>query len=208
MIRRRDAAPARADEAAGMAARIRRQAANAITFVRVLATPAFACAVWSAHGADPSARPLLIFAVVVGSDLADGPVARRLAIASEPGRIFDHVADIVFIVAGLAVYAHLGVVPWWVPGAIAASFAFYVVDSRRRRRPGGAARLIGSRLGHAAGVCNYAVIGVVAGNESLGLHWLPAALMGALFALVPIYSAAAVAVRLLPARRAGAATPP
>ncbi len=111
--------------------------------------------------------------------------------------MLDHVADISFILCALAAYVSRGVAPWWVPAAIAASFAVYVGDSWWQ---GGRVRptLIGSRIGHTAGVLNYGLIGVLVGNESVGLHWLPAPVMHVLYLLVPLYSSAAIATRLLP----------
>lgn len=179
-----------------IAERLRAQAANGVTLLRVVATPAFGASVWSAHQGHPSPLPALIFFVAVASDLGDGPLARRLGIASDRGRILDHVADITFITSALAVYWKLGIAPWWVPAAIAASFLVYVVDSWRLGVATAPRRLVGSRLGHVAGILNYVLVGVLACNESAGLHWLPAGLTWALFAAVPLYSGGAAISRL------------
>jgi len=179
-----------------VAGRARTHAANAVTLLRILATPAFGCSAWLAHTGGPSPLPALIFFVAVASDLSDGPVARRLGVASERGRLLDHAADITFITTALTIYWKLGVVPWWVPAAIAASFLFYVADSWRRSGSRARPRLVGSRLGHLAGILNYVVVGVIACNESSGLRWLPASVPSVLFAAVPVYSAAAVMLRL------------
>jgi phosphatidylglycerophosphate synthase len=187
-----------------VARRARPHAANAITLLRVLAMPAFVWTVWRAHTGSPSAAPALLFFLAAASDLADGPVARRLGAATETGRLVDHVADIAFLTTALTTYWGLGVVPWFVPAAVLASFLFYVADSwwqRGRRVP---RRLVGSRLGHLGGIFNYAVVGVIACNESSGLGWLPPGVVWALFAAVPVYSGAAVVSRLLarvPTRR-------
>jgi phosphatidylglycerophosphate synthase len=111
----------------------------------------------------------------------------------------NHAADIVFILAALGLYVALGVVPWWVPASMAAAFAVYVADSLRRShaRPS----LIGSRIGHVGGICNYVLVGVLVGNHTLGLGWLPASALRGLFLLVPIYSAASIATRLVSAPR-------
>jgi CDP-diacylglycerol--glycerol-3-phosphate 3-phosphatidyltransferase len=136
----------------------------------------------------------LLFAVAAGSDVLDGPLARRAGAASNAGRFFDHFADIGFILIALSTYVALGVAPWWVPASIALSFGFYVTDSLRRSSR--APSLIGSRLGHFGGIANYVLIGVLVFNHSAGIGWLPGWLMMMLFALVPIYSLGAMAARL------------
>jgi phosphatidylglycerophosphate synthase len=138
----------------------------------------------------------LLFAIVALSDFADGRIARRLGVESRNGRVLDHGADITFILAALGLYAGLGIAPWWVPAAIAAAFATYVIDSLRRS--GARPSLIGSRIGHLGGICNYALVGVLIGNQTLALAWLPPAVMQALFALVPVYCAASILTRLIP----------
>lgn len=173
------------------------QAANAVTLVRVLAMPAFVWAVWRVEAVGPSSLPALLFFLAVGSDLADGPVARRLGVASGAGRFVDHIADISFLTTALGAYSSVGIVPWWVPAAVVGSFLFYVADSWWQSGLDQPRGLIGSRIGHVAGIFNYALVGVVACNESAGLHWLPPGLVWTLFALVPLYSAAAVVSRLL-----------
>ena len=68
-----------------------------------------------------------------------------------------------------------------------------------KARPLARSGLVGSRVGHAAGVLNYALIGVVVTDRSTGLHLLPEALLHGLFCLVPVYSALAIATRLVAA---------
>jgi phosphatidylglycerophosphate synthase len=173
-----------------------RNAANAVTGLRIVLTPVFLwCVLQAAHGATgwPAAA---VFAVVALSDFVDGRIARRLGAASPSGRVLDHAADITFILAALGLYVGLGAAPWWVPASIAASFAVYVLDSIRRS--GARPALVGSRLGHLGGVSNYALIGVLVGNYTVGLGWLPAWLMHSLFMLVPLYSAASILTRLAP----------
>jgi len=164
--------------------------------LRIALTPVFLwCVLRAAHGGTgwPAA---VVFAVVALSDFVDGRIARRLGAASPSGRVLDHAADLTFILAALGVYVGLAMVPWWVPASIAASFAVYVLDSMRRS--GARPALIGSRLGHLGGVCNYALVGVLVGNDTVGLAWLPAWLMHSLFMLVPVYSAASILTRVAP----------
>jgi phosphatidylglycerophosphate synthase len=172
------------------------QAANAVTALRLALTPVFLWSVARAADGHSGVCAGLLFAIVALSDFIDGRIARRFASESRGGRVLDHGADIIFILAALGLYVALGLVPWWVPAAIAAAFTTYVIDSLRRS--GARPSLIGSRIGHLGGVCNYALIGVLVGNETLGLAWLPGSVMHALFALVPIYSGAAILSRLMP----------
>jgi phosphatidylglycerophosphate synthase len=177
------------------------QAANAVTALRLALTPALLWSVARAGDGHSGVLAAVLFAIVALSDFVDGRIARRFGAESRGGRVLDHGADIIFILAALGLYVALGLVPWWVPAAIAAAFATYVIDSLRRS--GARPSLIGSRIGHFGGVCNYALIGVLIGNETLGLAWLPPAVMQALFALVPLYSGAAILSRVMP--RAAAA---
>jgi phosphatidylglycerophosphate synthase len=173
-----------------------RHAANATTALRIALTPVFLCSVVRAQAGGSGWPAAGLFALVAVSDFVDGRIARRLGAESRGGRVLDHAADIAFILAALGLYVRLTVVPWWVPASIAVAFATYVIDSLRRS--GARPSLIGSRIGHLGGVCNYALIGVVVGNHTVGLGWLAPWMMQGLFALVPLYSAAAVWSRMVP----------
>ena len=171
-------------------------AANTLTAARVACTPLFIIAVCSAeHARFAGVLAVAIFAGAAASDVWDGRLARRWASVSRAGRVFDHFADITFILAALSTYAVIGLAPWWVPAAIGGSFAFYVFDSWARTTSG-APSLIGSRIGHAAGVLNYSLIGVLVCNNSAGIGLLPASFLMKLFWLVPMYSSLAVIARL------------
>ena len=175
---------------------ITRHAANAVTALRIVLTPLFLWSVLRVEDGAPGTLAAAVFAVVALSDFLDGRIARRLGAESTGGRVLDHAADITFILAALGLYVGVGVVPWWVPASIAAAFGVYVIDSLRRSGP--QPSLIGSRIGHLGGVCNYALIGVLVGNDTLGLRWLPPWVTYGLCALVPIYSAASILTRVLP----------
>lgn len=177
-----------------MSPRIRLHAANGLTTLRVLLTPLYVGAVWT-QGPIGGTLAGLAFTCVAASDVLDGRAARRWGSASNAGRTFDHLADVGFLLAALAAYAALGIAPWWVPAAVAGSFVFYVVDSWSRATAGRPS-LIGSRLGHLAGVLNYTLVGVLTFNNAVGLQVLPAAALNLLFWSVPLYSAAAVIARL------------
>ena len=178
--------------------------ANIVTAARLAVTPLFILCIVRAAAA-PLAGWLagLLFIFAAWSDIADGRLARRRGTASERGRLLDHFADIAFILGSLATYVYIDVAPWWVPAAIAASFSVYVFDSWLRSAPDLSAeaserrRMIGSRIGHLGGIANWVLIGVLTFDESADLHWLPPGIVALLFALVPIYSGAAIATRFL-----------
>jgi phosphatidylglycerophosphate synthase len=179
----------------GRMAALRAQGANALTALRVLVTPLFVALLRAAaHSRSAGRLAAAAFVVAALSDVGDGRLARRWGTAGRAGRVFDHLADITFILAALSGYAVCGIAPWWVPAAIAASFAVYVVDSRARAA--GRMQLIGSRIGHVAGVLNYTLVGVLTFNTSAGLAVLSVTELHALYCLVPLYSAAAIVTRL------------
>jgi phosphatidylglycerophosphate synthase len=180
-------------------------AANLLTATRVLLTPLFMLAVWFAdRSLLLGVVAVLIFAVVAATDVLDGRAARRWRSDSSAGRAFDHFADIGFLVLALTTYVGLGLAPWWVPAAVAGAFGSYVLDSQRVRHRSSLdaphpslPNLIGSRIGHVGGVCNYVLVGVLVCNDSARIHWLSPACLHLLFWLVPLYSGGAVLARLL-----------
>ena len=178
-----------------MLQRLGPHAANTLTATRVLLTPVFVALICTAPGTPALGwLAVVVFAASAASDVVDGRLARRWGSASTGGRTFDHLADICFILAALWTYTHLGLAPWWVPAAIAASFAFYIIDSWSR--PTARGSLIGSRVGHIGGVCNYVLIGVLVCNDSAAIGALSDSTLHVLFCLVPIYSGLAMVTRL------------
>ncbi len=111
--------------------------------------------------------PLIVWAVAAISDYVDGPIARRRGITSARGAILDNVADVAFVLGGLVTAAALGMVTWVAPVSIVGSVGGYVLASRRLSRQAGPPRLARSRIGHWAGVVNWACVGVVAGALAL-----------------------------------------
>jgi len=175
---------------------VTRHAADLLTGLRIVMIPILVGAAWmAAESRVAGLVAAFAFSVAAASDVWDGRVARRHGRASDAGRWFDHFADIGFLLVVLAAYVALGLAPWWVPASVGAAFGVYAVDTRF-----GAPRpfsRVGSRIGHVGGVCNYVLVGVLVFNESVGLRLLPTWLMQALFLCVPLYSLAAIAVRLL-----------
>jgi phosphatidylglycerophosphate synthase len=136
--------------------------ANALTLLRLALAPALVAAILG----ESAAVAALIFAAAVGTDVADGRLARRRAEASTLGGALDHAVDAVFVTAGTAALASQGVLPWLLPGSIAAAFLQYAVDSRAVS--GG---LQGSRLGRWNGIAYYAIVAVPVVRDAARLGW-------------------------------------
>ena len=149
---------------------------NLITLSRVAGAPLF---VFYCHRAADGAwaaywLAALLFVAVVGSDVLDGRLARRLRCASVFGRFLDHGADIFFILFALGWFAAWGWVTGWLPAAIAWAFGLYAFDSwRRSGEAGQPRRLLGSRLGHIGGILNYGAVGAVMAERALDLPLMP-----------------------------------
>ena len=150
---------------------------NLVTLTRVAGAPVFVlCCHRAAAVGTPAARwsAALLFALIVGSDVLDGCLARRLRRSSVFGRFLDHGADIFFILFALGWFAAWGWVTGWLPVAIAWAFGLYAFDSWwRSGELGRQRRLLGSRLGHVGGVLNYAAVGGVMAGPALGLSLVP-----------------------------------
>ncbi len=140
------------------------------------------------------AAPLVVWIVAALSDYADGPIARRRGAVSARGAILDVVADVAFVLGGLVTAAALGLVTWVAPVAIVCSVAGYALASRRLSQDGGP-RLARSRVGHWAGVTNYACVGVVSGALALPGAWW-GTLLTAAGALTAGINLLAVALRI------------
>jgi phosphatidylglycerophosphate synthase len=132
--------------------------------------------------------PVVAFALAAASDYVDGPLARRAGGPSAYGVLLDSGADIAFVLVALTAGVLDGRLSWTVPAAIACAAAPYLVATlRRSRREGHPARAY-SRVGHWAGICNYALVGFLAGSVALpGSIW---------DALLPPGSAVVVALNL------------
>ena len=84
--------------------------ANALSGARLLLAAALPYLL--VRGGWPS---LLAWTVASLSDYFDGPLARRRGTSSPRGAILDNVADIAFVLAGLATAAALALISWVVP---------------------------------------------------------------------------------------------
>jgi phosphatidylglycerophosphate synthase len=130
-----------------------RALADALGVVRLLAA---ACLPW-AFGRG-GVLPLVLLTLAAATDFFDGIVARRAG-PTTYGAVLDNVADIAVVLAATGSAAALGLVPLVAPLAIVLAFGAYAVASVRRASSGPAR----SRLGHAAGVANYALALLAAG---------------------------------------------
>ena len=166
------------------------RAADGLGVVRLAAAAAFPAAL--ARPA-PDAAALCLFALAAGTDFFDGIVARHAG-ATRHGAVLDVAADVAFVLAGTTSASVLGLVSPAVPLAIAASVTAFALAARR----GGGVRAK-SVVGHAAGVLNYALVGLVA-----GAHWLPSSVWPRSLAVagagVVMVNLAAVLERWLPGR--------
>ena len=163
--------------------------------LRLVLAPVFA---WTL--ADGAWTPLVVWMVAVASDYADGPLARRAGGASGYGVLLDSSADIVFVLVALSAGVAGGRIAWVVPVAIACAAAPYLAATVRRSRAAGGPARAYSAIGHWAGICNYALVGLVAGGAAMpGPAWPAISTVGA--AVVVALNLGAVAMRLRSGRR-------
>jgi len=145
----------------------------------------------------PSWLPIVLFMIAAASDWLDGPLARRGRGPTRHGAVLDNAADIAFVLAGTVTGVVSGLVSPAVPLAIAVAFAAYAVASLAETTRRGAWRLARSRVGHAAGVLNYALTGLVVGGTALpGRGWRP--ILAAASLVVILANLAAVLERTVP----------
>ncbi len=139
-------------------------AADVCTWLRIALAPVFA---WALASEETRGAAFALSVVAVVTDFADGRLARAGGRASDARRIFDHGADIVFLLPGLALLAHLHRTPVVLTYAAGFAFGLYAFDGWRRARGRGFA-LVPSRPGAAAGIANYAVALLATGALWLG----------------------------------------
>jgi phosphatidylglycerophosphate synthase len=147
---------------------------NGITLIRPLGTIGFVLlnqptaspdSLWTRWGL------WFIFLAMVSSDLVDGWLARRLQQMSKLGHILDHLCDVLFILAALSTFVGRGLVPWWLPAAIAWAFLLYVVNVWWWPTAQPARRLLGGQLGHIGGMLYYATTGLVTLHVCTQARW-------------------------------------
>lgn len=171
-------------------------------FVLLCAQAQQSAASWARWGAP------LVFLLIVGSDLLDGWYARKLNQASPSGRILDHGCDVLFILSALGFFAMRGLVPWWLPAAIAWAFTLYALDSWWRTREQPQRSLVTSRLGHLSGMLNYVTVGLVTGNVCIHPTLFPPPFLNACFTVLALLALASGSERLYQALRFWRHLPP
>jgi phosphatidylglycerophosphate synthase len=118
----------------------------------------------------------VLFFLAVGTDLADGWVARRYGEETPFGGFADHSVDAVFVITATAALARMGVLPVLLPWLIAAAFVQYSLDSRMLSASG----LVASRLGRWNGIAYYVIAAIPIVRDALALAWPGPALLRAL----------------------------
>lgn len=174
-------------------------AADALGLLRLGAAVAMPREI-AAAAADPGSwGPLCLFAIAATSDFVDGRLARATARPTAHGALLDTLADVSFVLAATGGGAAIGLVPWAAPLAIVAAVVSYALASLRRSTHAGAWCLARSRIGHAGGVANYALAGLVAGALALP-HPAWATVLRVVSLGVVALNMAAVVARLVPTR--------
>jgi phosphatidylglycerophosphate synthase len=141
---------------------------------------------------------LLLYLLIAVSDALDGWLARKLGQQSPFGQALDHGCDVFFILTVLGFFVIQGLIPWWLPAAIAWAFALYVLDSWWRTAAQPQRTLITSRLGHVGGILYYLAVGLVTINvcTDVSLPFLPVG-----FTLLALLAATSGSERLYHALR-------
>jgi phosphatidylglycerophosphate synthase len=169
--------------------------ANALSSMRMLLAAAMP---WLLLHGGP--LPLVAWGLAALSDYFDGPLARWRNEVSVAGAILDNVADVMFVLGGLAGAAALGLISWLVPASIMLSAGAYAAASVRPRPEAALSR---SRIGHWGGVLNYICLGLVTGSLAWpDAHW--ATVLAVASAATAGLNLAAVGSRLAAAGRRGA----
>jgi len=145
--------------------------------------------------------PVAVFALAAASDYVDGPIARRAGGATRYGVLLDSGADVAFVTIASSAGAVLGRLSWFVPVSILASAVPYLVATWRWGRAHEAPARAYSAVGHAAGVSNYVLAGLLAGSTAVPDGPWPV-LLGLGSAVVVGLNLTAVAARLASRARA------
>lgn len=184
---------------------------NLLTLIRPVCTGPFVllCA-QALQSTAPGTRwgALLLFLLIVGSDLLDGWCARKLGQASPFGRVLDHACDVLFILIALGFFVIHNLVPWWLPAAIAWAFTLYVLDSWWRTTEQPQHSLVASRLGHLGGILNYVAVGLVTANVCTDPMLFPRPFLQGYFTVLALLALTSGGERLYQAQRLWRHLPP
>jgi phosphatidylglycerophosphate synthase len=166
--------------------------ADVLTLIRLAIAPALS---WTLTRGGWT--PLVLFTIAAVTDYVDGPLARRAGRDARHGAILDVAADVTFVLMGLITAATLDLVSWAAPAAVVVSVTAYALASLRLNPRLGGPRLARSRLGHAAGVGNYVLVGFACGAVALPESFWPS-LTSLTGVLVAVLNLAAVLARFVP----------
>ncbi len=109
---------------------------NAVGFVRLALIPVFlVLALESGDGRAASAA--IVFAVIGGSDYLDGLLARLTGQYSRLGALLDPLIDRLFVLSGVIVTWHFGLLPRWALAVLAAREVLVLVMTRVTLHRGG-----------------------------------------------------------------------
>ena len=111
----------------------------------------------------------LMFAAAIGTDLADGWLARRTNRVTPLGGLFDHASDAAFVTIQLGAWAALDITPWLLVFLVPASFVQYMLDSDALA----GAPLRASRIGRSNGIAYFVLAGFPLYQNALSLPLLP-----------------------------------
>lgn len=172
--------------------------AHVLTSSRLVLLPVFLFAIETgrqALGFLPAAVVTGLFLLICASDYYDGPIARAQGLDSDLGKVLDNLADITFLLVTLTYLVKCGVVPWWIPTAIALAFSQYSIDSWLLSKQRANLTLVSNPIGHWAGVLNYILTGVASLQATLQQQLLPALLYQTVLALWFAYLVLAITMR-------------
>lgn len=133
-----------------------------LTLLRALLIPLFVWFLLQRVSAGQSTPLLLLlFGIIVLSDMLDGPLARHYHQVSAFGSVADVLADMTFILSSLWTAVYAGLLPWWVPAAIVVQIIQFVGDSlfffsKTSQQP-----FRKNTLGKLAGILYYIVVGIL-----------------------------------------------
>lgn len=173
--------------------------AHVLTSSRLALLPFFLFAIEAGRqesGFMPATLVTGLFLLICASDYYDGPLARAQGLDSDLGKVLDNLADITFLLVTLAYLVGCGVVPWWIPTAIALAFSQYTIDSWILSKKRANITLVSNPIGHWAGVLNYIFTGVASVHATLQQQLLPVLFYHTVLAVWFAYLVLAITMRL------------
>jgi len=117
---------------------------------------------------------LVTLAVMIGTDLVDGRIARRLGQAREFGAAFDSAVDFVVIYSLFTTFAAVGILPWWKWAVIFLPGLLMVWTQAVQVRQAGGAVIAPARAGKVVGQIQFVYLPfLLARHFWLRAGWVP-----------------------------------